>query len=234
MSDAAPPPEWLDRANRLATTAWLLSTTVHDANNILQVISGNAELIEELAAGNEMLLKRGRAIAENAHRASALLGELLDFAREKAADAAVVDLRQMAERSLGLRMYAMRKLRIAATVEGESDVRVRVRPRDFLQIVVNLLVNTERALGGRPDPAMKIVVGGDAAHGMLAVEDNGPGLPGGGSAGDVFAPRIGEADGRLGIGLAVAHRLASRCGGALTYAPRFGGGCVFTLSLPRG
>src|SRR6185436_13809918 len=99
MADAVPPPEWLDRANRLATIAWLLSTTVHDANNLLQIISGNAELIEQLAGDNAVLLKRGNSIGVNARKAAALLSELLDFARDSTAAAALVDLRELAQRS---------------------------------------------------------------------------------------------------------------------------------------
>ena len=70
--------------------------------------------------------------------------------------------------------------------------------------------------------------------GTVAVEDSGPGLPADRRDGDVFAARLGGADGRLGVGLAVARRLAEKHGGALTYAPRAGSGCVFTLSQPRG
>jgi two-component system C4-dicarboxylate transport sensor histidine kinase DctB len=234
MRDPALPPEWLDRANRLATIAWLLSTTIHDANNILMVISGNAEMIEDLAAGNELLVKRGRSIGTNARKASALLSELLEFSRDTVVPPAVIDLRELADRSLALRLYAMKKLRIATAVEGEAGVRVRTHPRDAVQIIVNLLVNAERALADRPDSKVTLTVGGDAAAGTIGIEDNGPGLPDDRRNGDVFGSRAGEKDDRLGIGLSVAHRLAARHGGALTYAPRAGGGCVFTLSLPRG
>jgi signal transduction histidine kinase len=234
MTDAALPPEWLDRANRLATIAWLLSTTVHDANNILMVISGNAEMIEDLAAGNDLLVKRGRSIGTNARKASALLSELLEFSRDTVVPLAVIDLRELAEHSLALRLYAIKKLRIAAAVEGDAGIRVRVHQREAVQIIVNLLVNAERALADRPDGTITLRVGGDAAAGTLAIEDNGPGLPDDRRSGDAFASRAGVTDGRLGIGLSVAHRLAARHGGALKYAPRAGSGCVFTLSLPRG
>jgi two-component system C4-dicarboxylate transport sensor histidine kinase DctB len=234
MADAVPPPEWLDRANRLATIAWLLSTTIHDANNLLQVISGNAEMIEDLAAGNELLAKRGRSIGTNARKASALLSELLEFSRETVVPLTVVDLRELAERSLGLRLYALKKLRIATALEGDTGIRVRTHARDAMQIIVNLLVNTERALADRPDAKVTLTVGGDAAAGTISIEDNGPGLSDDRRNGDVFGSRAGATDGRLGIGLSVAHRLAARHGGALTYAPRAGTGCVFMLSLPRG
>lgn len=234
MSERVPSPDWLDRANRLATIAWVLSTTVHDANNILQVISGNAEMLDDLAAGNDALLKRSRSIGTNARKASALLSELLDVARDGAADAAVVDLRVLVERSLGLCLHALKKRKVATALDGDTGVMVRARARDVVQIVVNLVVNAERAFGDRPGSRLTLSVARTTSGGTLVVEDNGPGLPADRQAGDVFESRLSDAEGALGIGLAVAQRLAARNGGALTYAPRPGGGCTFTLSLPQG
>src|SRR5262249_43819601 len=42
-------PERLDALNRLTTTARLLSTAIHETGNALQVISGQAEMIEAQA-----------------------------------------------------------------------------------------------------------------------------------------------------------------------------------------
>ena len=40
-----PPDEWIEAANCLATVAQQLSSVVHEANNMLQVIAGSAEMI---------------------------------------------------------------------------------------------------------------------------------------------------------------------------------------------
>ena len=45
MSDPEPPVDWLVAASRLALIATQLANVIHEANNILQIIVGNAELI---------------------------------------------------------------------------------------------------------------------------------------------------------------------------------------------
>ena len=51
-------PPWLERANHLALAARLLAGAVHDVNNLLQVISGQAD-----AEGSERLGVGGPIIA---------------------------------------------------------------------------------------------------------------------------------------------------------------------------
>jgi signal transduction histidine kinase len=78
----APNADWLERANRLALTSALLSTTVHEVNNALQVISGSAEMLNASPPA-DVTGRRTDAIGAHARRASALLAELSSFARAK-------------------------------------------------------------------------------------------------------------------------------------------------------
>jgi signal transduction histidine kinase len=49
----------------------------------------------------------------------------------------------------------------------------------------------------------------------------------------LYRPALSRPDeGSLGLGLAIARGLAEAQGGTLSYAPRDGGGSVFTLCLP--
>ena len=65
------------------------------------------------------------------------------------------------------------------------------------------------------------------ARPILEIEDDGPGIPPD-IAARLFEPQPLAADGRLGIGLAVAKQLAERFSGTLAYTPRPGGGGVPT------
>ncbi|MEG2139613.1 MAG: ATP-binding protein [Bilophila sp.] len=71
---------------------------------------------------------------------------------------------------------------------------------------------------------------------MLRVEDNGPGIPKE-LAARLFEPyshgrTAGKQEGLVGLGLAIAHTIVEAHGGSLQYAPRTGGGSVFTVYLP--
>src|SRR5215471_6328139 len=82
MVGAVPSAEWLERANRLALTARLLASTVHDINNALQVISGNGELLEQAPSADEKTIRRAQTIRTHARRASGVLADLMAFVKD--------------------------------------------------------------------------------------------------------------------------------------------------------
>jgi signal transduction histidine kinase len=226
-----PPLPWLERANRLATIARLLSDTVHEVNNVLQVISGQAELLQSLAGAGAVVQERASSIAGNALRASAMLTELLTFARDAGDRSERVLLSQIAERAIGLRRYSLNRLRVDVAVDASSaGACVAGSPRILLQIVLNLVFNAEQALTGRSPGTLRLRTREDAVTAELIVEDSGPGVP---ERALEFVPDAMLASGRLGIGLQVARWLAEQQGGRLSWttSEQGGGGCA-TLSLP--
>src|SRR5690349_14283475 len=135
------PPEWLEQANRLALVARLLAGTIHDVNNLLQVISGNAEMLES-GAKPESIPQRARSIRSNAGSASARLADVLAFARDVDERVGSVDLQQTAARALALHQYALAKARIDAAIEPDGfPASARANARATLQIVLNLIMN---------------------------------------------------------------------------------------------
>ena len=230
IHEPGPPPEWLAQANRLAIVGALLSSTVHEVNNALQVISGSAEMLGSGTPG-DVVARRSETIGSQARRASALLAELSAFARDDTPDTACIDLSQIAQRALVMRQYTLARLNIAGGYEGTGVRLAAARQRSVLQIVLNLLLNAERALSGHADG--RIVVSTSSASGRveLTVDDNGPGMAAA-SAAHVFARAPGQTAGALGIGLPVSRWLAARDGGTLELSTSSLGGCAVRLSLP--
>jgi signal transduction histidine kinase len=232
MEGPAPSTAWLERANRLALTARLLSSTVHDINNALQVISGNSELLELAPSADALVIKRGQTIRTHARRASGLLTELMAFAKDVDDRTGTVTLHAIATQAVSMRQYALTKLRVAVTVEGDEGP-VTGNPRHLVQVVLNLVANAERALAGRSGATLRLHVRVDGERVSLSVSDNGPGLDPAMEA-RLFsaAPASVDATDGLGIGLGVSTWLAEQHGGTLTYARVPDGGSAFTLSLP--
>jgi len=226
-----PPIDWLTLANRHALVTRLLSAMVHDVNNTLQVVSGAAEVLA-MDPTPEAVTKRTDAIVGHARQATAVLHALSAFARDADPAAGGARPRAIAEQAVALRLYALRKARIAVTVSGDECPCAAAHGR-VLQVLLNLLVNAEQALAGRAGATLVVRVRTEAAHVSIAVEDNGPGLPEGRSASfDAWPPRPGAA-GHLGVGLLVSQALAGRDGGDLSHLPTPGGGATFVLRLPR-
>jgi C4-dicarboxylate-specific signal transduction histidine kinase len=225
----APPIEWLERVNRLSLLSQLVASTLHDMNNALQVVGGGLELMHLQSVD---LPAVSRAIGGKTDRMNALLQDLSRFMRDAGDAPEPVELRALAEQALALRQFAMARLRVTRSADGDPIVVPAVR-REVLQVLLNLLVNAETALKGVPGPTLRIVVSGTPDGATLAVEDNGPGVPADRS------PRLFEQGccwptapvEQLGIGLAVSRALAERRGGSLTYRPRQPTGALFTLAL---
>ncbi len=73
MTDQSPSEAWVEAANCLATVAHQLSSAIHEANNLLQVIAGSAEMIQCTPGLSAEVVKRTETISEHAHRVSLLL-----------------------------------------------------------------------------------------------------------------------------------------------------------------
>lgn len=226
-----PPLLWLARANRLATVARLLENIVHEANNALQVISGQAELVALTTTVDPAARQRVVTIGDKARSTSTVLQELLALARDVPDHADRFTLRQIAEQAIGLRRYALNKLRIAVTLEAAADdAVVMANHQSILQVVLNLVFNAEQVLAGRPSGVLRLHTGRQDDSAELVVEDNGPGL-----ADDPLAwdPEVLSGPTRLGVGLRVAAWIAEQQGGRLSWTmPSHGSGCRVTLSLP--
>ncbi len=105
--------------------------------------------------------------------------------------------------------------------------------RMLRRCVRNLLLNALRYGEGQ----VRITVSADAGHGLLAVEDDGPGVP----VADrhrVFEPFVrlegsrSRATGGAGLGLAIVRRAARRLGGDCRVKDAASGGARFELRLP--
>ena len=211
-----PPDEWTEAANCLATVAHQLSSVVHEANNMLQVIAGSAEMIQLNAALPENVLKRSTLIAEQAHRVSSLLGAVRELSRfAPSRDGDTIDLLALVNGALEMRRHALNRAQIAVTVEGgvESPVVARASWRPVMQVVLNLMLNAEQAVAGAPDPRITLRLERIGDRAMLSVIDTGAGM-----AAEVhpytLQPLTDDAP-RLGLGLRASEWLAAREGGCL-------------------
>jgi two-component system sensor histidine kinase KdpD len=128
-------------------------------------------------------------------------------------------------------------VRPPAEAPGGVDPEVLVGRFDFVQslrVLVNLLENAHKY--SPPETAVELSVAHSDGAIEVSVADHGPGVPEA-ERERIFepfyrAPGATPDAGGAGLGLAIARRLAEEQGGAVRYAPRRGGGSVFTLRLP--
>jgi signal transduction histidine kinase len=224
----------LARVNRWVLVTSSVRGTVHTVNNILQTISGQAELLGQRPDLPEDARRRIDRIAAQTVRAADLMRELAALGREAPDAPDRADLRQMADRAYALRQYELSKNQVTVEVEGEPVGRclATIDQQSLVLVLLNLLLNAQQALAGVPHATIRIEVGNRNSMLTIAVEDNGPGVP----AADrerVFEPfyTTGRPGATLGLGLTVARLLVEEHHGRLDLADT-AVGARFELSLP--
>jgi len=226
---------------RLEILGRLAGGIAHDFNNLLAVVLGGAGALRRLYPNDEAALELD-AIDGAAQRGSALVRQLLAFARQQVMAPRVIDLndsiRNMSEmlpRLLGDQIDLHMELQ-------EPGRSVRVDPSQWDQVLLNLIVNARDAMGRKGvlylTTGRRLVLDAETLppgrYVTVEVTDSGPGI-----APEVL-PRIFEpffttklAQGGTGLGLATVQGIIGQFGGQMEVESRLGKGSTFRMRLPR-
>lgn len=204
---------------RLATVARAGAGLAHRLRNPLAVVKGTAQLLEGRVPEGER--ERVERIVAASGRMETILSRLLDFARPPAPQPTSFDLaalaRDVTSQSGG------------AAVRAEGPVPV-LADRENVETILEELLANARAFD--PEGAIEVSVRTLGAQAVLDVADRGPGLDFAVDPASAFEPYVTSRPDGTGLGLAIVKALAVANGGNATLAPRPGGGCVASLSLP--
>ena len=98
------------------------------------------------------------------------------------------------------------------------------------QVIVNLLKNAQQALTASGNGIIRLSVTNTDEHILIAVEDNGPGIPEK-YANQIFMPFFTTNPGGNGIGLAISRQIVLRHGGTITFSSVPEKGTKFSILL---
>jgi two-component system NtrC family sensor kinase len=220
----------LVHSERLSAVGELVAGVAHEINNPLQTIIGLVELmLEEGAVDHTRDLQ---VVRQEATRAGQIVRNLLAFVRKSSSNRVRADLNQIARDSASLRAHHLAQCNIALRLElHPAALPVLVNREEIQQLVLNLVLNAEHAIGDRPGAITLRTAAGEHAH-LLQVIDDGPGISPE-LRGRVFEPffttrEVGQGTGlglSLGLGIATAH------GGKLELIDTERG-ATFQLTLP--
>ena len=234
----------LRHAERINTVGKLASGVAHELGTPLNVVAGRAQMIATGELVGDEALESARIIHEQTRRMTAIIRQLLDFARRGVPGAsAAVDLRACASRIGGMLGAMARKAGVEVAVAPGEPVHGFGDEGQIQQVLSNLIVNAIQASpsGGHVQVDAQIVhaappadVGGPPRPmASIAVRDDGSGMPAQVAA-RVFEPffttkEVGEG---TGLGLSVAYGIVRDHAGWLTVDTAEGEGSVFTIYLP--
>ena len=237
----------LAQAQKMEAVGQLTGGIAHDFNNILTVITGTIEILAEAVADQPDLAQIAAMVDDAAQRGADLTQRLLAFARKQPLHPRPTDIN-------GLVMTTARLLRptLGEHIEIESMLAEEawpalVDPGQLPTGLANLAVNARDAMpnGGKLTfetgnvdldeayaEANREVLPG--AYAMVAVSDNGTGIP---SAirDKVFEPffTTKEVGKGTGLGLSMVYGFVKQSGGHIKLHCEDGHGTCIKLYLPR-
>jgi signal transduction histidine kinase len=228
--------EALARKRNLESLGEMSAGLAHEFKNALATLHGYAQLLQNARLDDEARASATAALLEEVRGLSEMVTSFLNFARPKPPDFGDVSLTELVGQcAADLRaLYAER--RVALSVEGDF-AEVRADERMLRQALLNLLRNAAEAVADDA-AARRVTVRGSRerdqagrAWARVEIEDTGAGI----AEADlprIFIPFFTTKTKGHGVGLALAHRVATEHGGTLSASNSHAGGAVFTLRLP--
>lgn len=167
----------------------------------------------------------------NLNRIERMLGQTLSFAKPLRLQLHTAELLPLVQRAA----HEVSLLPIAAGMSIElrvaANVRVRVDPQLFGEVITNLLRNAAEACNGKGH--ITVEMSRAAGRLLLDVADDGPGVPTN-MAEEIFKPFRSSKEYGTGIGLAFCRKVIESHGGTITVLQRPGSGACFRIDLPPG
>jgi signal transduction histidine kinase len=99
------------------------------------------------------------------------------------------------------------------------------------QVVDNLVRNAREAMAEKGDARLRVTVERDAGQAVVAVADNGPGIPAE-KLKDIFKPFHSTKGKGMGLGLAICREIVEAHAGRIEVESAVGQGTTFTVRLP--
>ncbi len=235
----------LRHADRLNTVGKLASGIAHELGTPLNVVAARAKMIETGSVAGAEALDNARIIREQSERVTAIIRQLLDFARPRGPKKARHDLAVVARKAADLLLPLARKHQVEIVVEtGEGGTETEFDPDQIHQVLANLVANGIQAMPAGGTLRVRVAREGrrqlpdahaGAEHVFIAmtVTDQGIGMDAD-TASRVFEPffstkPVGEG---TGLGLSVSFGIVREHGGWIDVQSEPGAGASFTVHLP--
>ncbi len=228
----------LIEAEKLASLGRFIANIAHEINNPLTAVLGYAEFLGQANLSEEALEMLGQ-LRLGAERVRTIVRNLQLFARQQKSGMGQVNLNLLVEQTITLKRGDLSLDEVSVTLSLDPDVPYTWGDGGQLsQVLLNLLVNAQHALGLRPPPraltvATALAAGPDGPRILLRVGDNGPGIA------PEVRPHIFEpfyttkpVSAGTGLGLSICQAIVAEHGGAILVESALNVGTTFTVELP--
>ena len=235
----------LRHSDRLNTLGKLASGIAHELGTPLNVVAGRASLIASRRILGDEACESAEIILQQTERMTAIIKNLLAFARRGGTRKASLDLTRIVRETVLLLGPLTKSKGVEIVLESGPPLVAPVNAGELQQVLTNLIMNGAQAMptGGRVHVTVEEGArnrSGDRAErgakdvALIRVRDEGTGI-----APDVlphiFDPFFTTKDvgAGTGLGLSVTFGIVRDHGGAIDVSTKLGEGTEFVVSLPR-
>jgi signal transduction histidine kinase len=226
----------LVKSHKLRAVGTLTAGIAHELNNPLNNITLTSAMLEEDYddLDDEERLDMVRDLTAQAERATRIVRNLLDFARESEMEQEMVDVGRLVDETLRLTANEIKLKKAKVECRVSSNLPPIHGDKQHLnQVFLNLVLN---ALDAMPSGGvLEVEVGKSAEPGYIAVDvkDSGDGIPDHivTSIFDPFFTTKHHGKG-TGLGLSVSLGIVKKHGGDISVETEVGKGTTFTVLLP--
>ncbi len=236
----------LQTQDRLATVGQLAAGIAHDFNNIMSVIT----IYSSMARRHKDPDKRQQyltTINEQAHHATSLINQILDFSRRSVMDRTEVDMFPFLKEMMKLLERTLpENIHLNFTHDAAPSHTISADTTRLQQVIMNLAVNARDAMPhsgllhialdeitvGPGNPPMPAMASGKWIR--INISDTGVGMSPDIQA-RIFEPffTTKEPGKGTGLGLAQVHGIIKQHGGEISVESEVGRGTKFTIYLPK-
>jgi PAS domain S-box-containing protein len=237
----------LYQSQKIEAIGKLTGGVAHDFNNVLQIISGNLELLKRSAAGDPLAGNRLQTAIEAVDRGAKLSSQLLAFARRQPLRPMAINLGRLLRGMDDLLRRALGESIEIETVVAGGLWNTLVDPNQLENVILNIAINARDAMQGSGKLTLELgnamlddfyvshnpeVIAGQYV--LLAVTDTGSGMSPEviERAFDPFFTTKPEGVG-TGLGLSMALGFIKQSGGHIKIYSEPGHGTTIRAYLPR-
>jgi signal transduction histidine kinase len=219
----------LRQAERLSTLGEIAAGLAHELRAPITAIGGALDILASRAAPQSADAEFSALARRELKRLSALLEDFLAYARPRPPHREPTDLAQTISQAAALLQSEAARRSVTLRVQSEGPATARVDSSQMTQVLLNLGLNAIQAT--REGGTVAISSTQNDGEVVMAVEDEGPGLPA--DASRIFEPFFTTKPKGSGLGLAVVHRIVTAHGGTVTLTSRQPTGARAEVRLPR-
>lgn len=225
----------LREKDRLASLGMLAAGVAHEVNTPLTGISSYAQMLLANTPENDRRHDLLEKIERQTFRASRIVNNLLQFARDQGDEIRATSLSAILQESVDHLATRIEGQNVAVNwnkTGGEDGFIVNGNDGELGQVFSNLLVNALDAMKG--PGTLTLSLEQDSHRVQAHVDDTGPGIsqP---EMERIFQPFYSTklTSGGTGLGLSISYQIVRRHGGHLKASSEPGKGSRFTVDLPR-